>query len=324
MVSNDSGPIGTLRIWILIMVITLGFGLNSALPASSLPENGAEENWNFKSTSIAPEYPTEDNFVTFTLVVNSDTNISEVEISICLDNICGLPIKMTKDKENTYTYKHNKKFGTGNVVSYKFNIFYDDKVGAESIPKSTSTPDTMEVLGELYFYFYIGENWNYKSTSVEPTEPTSEDLIKFTLEVSDDSDINNVMIEVGTLKPTYAPGMLNKMTKSSQNTFTYTNSAKFDSGAEIGYRFHIEYTDEHTESIPLDISTENVVKEQEELYFTLKIAGEAPDDQTDDDSKDEAKGFLPGFETAATITALALIIVARIGISSMKSHKRNR
>jgi hypothetical protein len=308
----------------------MGFSITSinfVEPANAGDGTGVEH-WNFKSSSITPENPTSNDLITFKLEVNSDSNISKVDIYICKDNVCGLPVEMMSTQANVYTFRHTEKFADGTKVNYRFTIKYTDSEKIEYLPNSVSTKDVSLVLGSLYFEFFIGENWNYKSTSTEPVKPTIEDDVTFTLVVDDDSQINSVSIILAWDKPEFTESSAQPMEKSTDNTYTYKSTQKFESGTKVGYRFIINYDQDVVEPVPTSSSTANVFEEQEELYFGLTVGGlpdinGGEDGEGSDSDKDEG-GFLPGFEASTTVIAFMFIIVILLGLASVIKYENRK
>ncbi|UCH89022.1 MAG: hypothetical protein JSV49_12455 [Thermoplasmata archaeon] len=336
MTRNITGITGMLRVLLLAVIITLGLGLNSAIFAESEPltKGDAGENWNFKSKDYSPKPATSDDFITFKVELNDISHVSKIQIFICENDECQMPREMDYVEGTLYSYRHTEKFDEGTKVNYKFQISYDNKTEKEYIPSSTSTADTSMVLGNLYFEFSIGENWNFKSVSIEPAEPTSEDEITFTLEVKDNSEIDNVKIKLVWDKPEFTDTESpHQMDNPSLNKYTYTTTKTFEKETKIGYQFIIEYNSGTKSYIPEDSTTETVFEEQSVLYFGITIAGGDDNgdngaiidgDLDDGDKDDEEDGFLPGFEANATIISFILIIIIIIGLSSVFTLENRR
>jgi hypothetical protein len=309
-------------------LIVIGFSITSVNlsdPARAGGDTGVEH-WNYKSTSIAPENPTSNDLITFKLEVNSDSNVSKVDIYICKDNVCGLPLEMMSTQANVYSIRHTEKFADGAKVNYRFTIKYTDSEKIEYLPTSVSTKDVSLVLGSLYFEFFIGENWNYKSTSVDPAKPTPEDDVTFTFGVDDDSQIKSISIFLAWDKPEFTESTEQLMEKSSENTYTFKTTQKFEVGTKVGYRFIIEYDQDIMEPVPTSGSTANVFEEQEELYFGVTIGGipDVTDGVDGDDSDKDEGGFLPGFEASTTVIAFMFIIVILLGLSSVLRYENRK
>lgn len=322
-----------LKAWLIVLFVLIGLGLNSGiLSAADSTKGGAAENWNFKSTSISPANPSPEDIITIQLEVNDDSNIVDVQIYICRDTICGAPVKMISTTDNIFTHKvEGGTFPDGTAVDYKFEINYDNMTEHQYIPKSLSTDKVREVEGTLYFGFYVGENPQYDSHSISPDEPSSSDKITFTLKVTDDTDISGVLIDIVKIEPTTASELPVSMEKStdSANTFTYTYPNTFESGAIIGYRFIILYTDsENTDMIPSSKKTSGVIEVDLEgdleNYFELKIGGAPSSNGGSDGKKDDDGGFLPGFETITTVISLLVMLLVITKVSSSGVLKRRK
>jgi hypothetical protein len=312
-----------LKVWLITLVIGLGFGATGIFISDSSGERGElGENWNFKSTSISPEIPTADDIVTFTLELKDDSNIEEIQIYLCESGVCTMPQTVTKTGDNQYTYKHSGKFPSGTVVSYRFELTYDNKTESEKIPSSLLTSTVGDVLGSLYFEFHIGENWNYKSTSIEPSQPTDTDQITFQLTLEDGRDVEDVMIEIAKLKPAYTPELPVKMERKDDNSFTFLYTAGFEGTQEVGYRFHIMYKDQtKAETIPLSASTDKVVKKDGILYFGFSVSSTVPSNGENGNGKDDDGGFLPGFESVFVVIGFSAVIIIHVLKSSKKSFR---
>jgi flagellar basal body-associated protein FliL len=309
--SQNIGEI--VKICLLVIILTISAGMFGAIFSESQASRAGEtENWNLKEVSISPESPTANDFITFTLEVNTDDNITKVQIFICKNNICGVPKQLTNSGDNTYTYKHSEKFDTGTKVDYRFMVTYDNITDPEKIPYSSKTESVAEVQGSLYFEFFMGENWNFNTASIDPQSPKDTDPVTFTLIVNDDVNIEKVLITISQIKPLYLPELPVEMTKSSDNTYTYERTTAFDPEAQIGYLFHIKYNGEDAlEAVPINADTANTVSEEDVLYFAFTVQKTTgPDDNgdTDPDDKDD-ENELPLILILGVIIAVVVVVI---------------